>query len=75
MPMSFAGILQIEHMRIDVNRKTAAPKSGLERCVLCGRTTDIYVGTPVDMRNCYVEGAGQLCPDCWAELYGKLGSL
>ena len=41
-----------------------------ESCVLCGKQTDIRRDTHIDFRVCYVEGAGQLCPGCWAHIYG-----
>lgn len=40
-----------------------------ERCVLCGQPTGIPAELPVDRRDCYVEGAGQLCRRCWQKLY------
>lgn len=39
-----------------------------ERCVICGRATDILAQTPLEQRSGYVETVGQLCTDC----YGKL---
>jgi len=36
----------------------------MERCVLCGRITDVPCALPVDCRTGYVSAAGQLCPDC-----------
>lgn len=42
-----------------------------ERCAMCGKVTDVSADTPIEMRSCYVEGAGQLCRDCWAEIYGQ----
>jgi hypothetical protein len=35
-----------------------------EKCVLCGTQTNIPVSLPIDLRNNYVEGAGQLCDRC-----------
>ena len=45
-------------------------KDAFERCVLCGKQTEVRCDTPIDFRGCYVEGAGQLCPECWRQLYG-----
>ena len=42
----------------------------MERCVLCGRVTDVPVSRPVAERTHYVDGAGELCPACFAEVYG-----
>ena len=38
----------------------------LERCVLCGKTTEVRKDTPVELRDDYIEGAGQLCHNCMA---------
>ena len=39
-----------------------------ERCVLCGRCTDVPISLPVDERDCFLPGAGQLCRQCYAQL-------
>lgn len=44
-------------------------KTWFETCVLCGQLTDVPVNRPVSERPTYVEGAGQLCRKCYAELY------
>jgi len=40
-----------------------------EKCVSCGDTTEEKRETNINHRDHYVEGAGQLCKDCWVELY------
>lgn len=40
-----------------------------EQCVLCGRETDVEISRPVSQRNYYVEGGGQLCEECYYEVY------
>ena len=35
-----------------------------ERCVLCGRRTEVPVTRPVEQRESFVSGCGQLCPAC-----------
>lgn len=35
-----------------------------ERCILCGTLTDVPVSMPVDLRENYEIGLGQLCSDC-----------
>ncbi len=42
---------------------------GFERCCLCHRKTDVPVSLPIDLRKYYVEGAGQLCADCFHKVY------
>ena len=39
-----------------------------EFCVLCRKQTDVERNMPIDLRTCYVEGAGQLCLSCWKQL-------
>ena len=36
-----------------------------EKCVLCGVEVDVNISTPIDLRNYYVEGCGQLCKECY----------
>lgn len=36
-----------------------------EKCVICGVDTGIDVTTHIDFRIGYVEGAGQLCKECY----------
>lgn len=43
----------------------------MEHCVVCGSATEYTKETPVSERIGYVEGAGQLCPDCYKDLYLK----
>lgn len=42
-----------------------------EKCVLCDKSTDETVAMPVHLRKHYIEGAGQLCQDCYQNLYGN----
>ena len=43
-------------------------KTQFEKCVFCGKTTNVPVGTPIELRTNYIEGAGQLCARCMQEL-------
>jgi len=36
-----------------------------EKCILCGIETTVDVNTHVDFRTGYIEGAGQLCYECY----------
>jgi hypothetical protein len=36
-----------------------------EQCIMCGKETIILKSTHVDFRYGYVEGAGQLCRECY----------
>lgn len=45
--------------------------SEFERCVCCGKATTILKTRDVNRRKEYIEGAGQLCRQCFYEIYGK----
>ena len=42
-----------------------------EKCVNCKVETNVPVNENVDLRKFYVEGAGQLCEECWNKIYKK----
>jgi hypothetical protein len=42
-----------------------------EKCVMCGRETPYTKNTHIDLREYYIEGAGQLCEKCYKEIYLK----
>ena len=52
-------------------REAALQNNTYERCVLCGKETDVPLSLPIDRRDCYVESSGQLCRDCWQRVYGE----
>lgn len=35
-----------------------------ERCIICHQETGISEDTPIELRDNYIEGVGQLCPEC-----------
>ena len=41
---------------------------GYEKCVLCGKKTDVKVSKKIDRRKYYVTGVGQLCKECHKKL-------
>jgi NADH:ubiquinone oxidoreductase subunit E len=41
---------------------------GYEKCVLCGKKTDVKVSEKIDRREHYVTGVGQLCKKCHKKL-------
>lgn len=43
----------------------------LDKCVTCGTDTPYTENTHIDYRNYYIEGAGQLCSECYGKLYGS----
>jgi hypothetical protein len=46
-----------------------------ELCIRCGKPTIYHPNTPITLRRYYVEGSGQLCEQCFYELYPVPGSL
>lgn len=46
--------------------------NNIEKCVNCGRNTAYSINDHVDSRKTYVEGAGQLCSECFIEVYKKV---
>lgn len=46
-------------------------KEEYEICVLCGKETNVPISTHIDERSNYIKGAGQLCPQCYEEIYDK----
>ena len=42
-----------------------------DNCVTCNKETHYRIDDHIDMRIGYIEGAGQLCLDCYDEVYVK----
>ena len=40
-----------------------------ESCIRCGKETEYDVDTPVTERSCYIPKMGQMCFDCFCEVY------
>ena len=40
-----------------------------DKCISCKKDTQYDEITHIDMRYYYIEGAGQLCPDCYNKIY------
>ena len=45
-------------------RFIAKNKEKFERCCRCKQITNIPINTPIDFRDNYIEGSGQLCETC-----------
>jgi NMD protein affecting ribosome stability and mRNA decay len=43
----------------------------MDICVNCGKTTDYPIDMMIDLRKTYVEGAGQLCDECYDKIYNS----
>lgn len=46
-------------------------QNNFEICVCCGKDTKVLKFTHTDLRSNYVEGAGQLCDECFVRIYKK----
>lgn len=46
-------------------------KTEYEICACCGKVTKVKKSTPIEFRDNYIEGAGQLCVQCVKELYSE----
>ncbi|MDG1730919.1 MAG: hypothetical protein P8K68_14550 [Algibacter sp.] len=42
-----------------------------DSCILCGKSTEYTLKTPIEERINYIETAGQLCQVCSFEVYGE----
>lgn len=40
-----------------------------DMCVICGKETPYPREMDIELRFCYIEGAGQLCEDCCKQIY------
>ena len=58
-------IEQIEPLFVKSN------EHGTEKCVTCQEDTGEPKDIPIAFRKYYVEGAGQLCKNCYNSTYGK----
>ena len=47
-------------------------QTNIEKCISCGLNTGYSINDHVNFRKTYVEGAGQLCSDCFIEVYKKV---
>jgi len=45
-----------------------------DKCIMCDIETPYSFDTSIDYRDHYVEGAGQLCKECWDKTYEKLSN-
>lgn len=46
-----------------------------ELCIRCGKPTPYDINTPITVRRYFVEGAGQLCEECFHILYPVPGAF
>ena len=41
----------------------------IEKCVSCGEDTPYIIDMPIDLRDYYIDGAGQLCKKCFDDIF------
>lgn len=41
----------------------------MEKCIICNKQLKIKRTQSIDKRKYYIQGAGQLCEDCYKKLY------
>ena len=56
-----------DHLSCALEADNKARANEFEHCILCGVETSVKIGTHIDMRHGYIEGAGQLCPNCYSK--------
>ena len=63
---SFWWFMGVVHME---GTKILPWKKEYERCVLCGKITDVRKDTEIQDRPTFIAGVGQLCMECCYEIY------
>jgi recombinational DNA repair protein (RecF pathway) len=48
---------------------TCENTTNLDKCVICKEYTPYVENTDVTYRSYYIEGAGQLCKECYTKVY------
>jgi len=56
------------------NMITETDRTKMDKCVLCNADTPYTEHTHIDYRNFYVDGAGQLCGECYNKVYDNKNS-
>lgn len=51
-----------------MEQKNKSESRQFERCVRCVKETEYTTDDPITIRYHYVDGAGQLCKECYAKL-------
>lgn len=55
-----------DHLSCALEVENKSKANEFEHCILCGVETSVKIGTHIDMRHGYIEGAGQLCSKCYS---------
>lgn len=62
-------IINLDRKRNRRSRADSSHGMKMERCVLCWHLTNIPQNTPISKRKYYVQRQGQLCENCYYELF------
>lgn len=62
-------IINIDRRSCGQSHLDGARRKLMDRCVLCWRLTNVPKNTPISPRKYYVQGQGQLCENCYYELF------
>jgi hypothetical protein len=46
-------------------------KQETETCISCNKETHVPINLNIELREYYIEGAGQLCEKCYNKIYSK----
>jgi hypothetical protein len=55
-----------DHLVCALEEENKTKANEYDCCILCGVETAYKRSTHIDMRHGYIEGAGQLCPNCYS---------
>ena len=53
---------------VEQNKLLGVSENGKDLCISCGKESDYSYDTHIDYRVGYIEGAGQLCEACHANV-------
>ena len=62
-------IINLDRKRNRRSRADSNREMKMDRCVLCWPLTSVPPNTPISQRKYYVKGQGQLCENCYYELF------
>ncbi len=71
MKIAMRQIQRQSSMKFKFGKKNNTVTEELERCVMCGKTTEIPISKPIEFREYYEVGCGQLCSVCYKKLRGE----
>jgi hypothetical protein len=58
-------------MNSKINMKIIKIIKKTETCISCNKETNIPINLSIELREYYVEGAGQLCKNCYNKIYNN----